>query len=80
MAPLVYTLPRLGLLPVCLYGRENAQKAPASPYPLNLRGELLGGHFGPEKKYSAPPLKNPQFAADTLPAPRPLLDPPPLGF
>ena len=29
--------------------------------------------FGPEKKCLAPPLpKNPQFAADTLPAPRPL--------
>ena len=32
----------------------------------------LGGHFGPEKKYLAPPQKIPQFAADTLPAPRPL--------
>ena len=34
----------------------------------------LGGQFGPEKKYLAPPSqKIPQFAADTLPAPRPLL-------
>ena len=50
-------------------------------FPWNL---LLGGHFGPEKKYLAPPppKKNPQFAADTLPAPRPLLENPPplLGF
>ena len=47
------------------------------------RGSLLGGHFGPEKKYLAPaPPKNPQFAADTLPAPRPLLGDLPalLGF
>ena len=36
---------------------------------------FLGGRFDPEKKYLAPPPKKiPQFAADTLPAPRP---PPP---
>ena len=27
----------------------------------------LGGHFGPEKKYLAPPQLIPHFAADTLP-------------
>ena len=32
----------------------------------------LGGHFCPEKKYLAPSPPIPQFAADTLPAPRPL--------
>ena len=34
------------------------------------------------KKKLAPPKKNPQFAAETLPAPRPLLKPPPplVGF
>ena len=40
-----------------------------------LRGcySLLVGHFGPDKKiFSPPPRKIPQFAADTLPAPRPL--------
>ena len=42
----------------------------------------LGGNFGPEKKYLAPP---PQFPANTLPAPRPPGPhppgrPPPLGF
>ena len=40
----------------------------------------LGGRFGPEKKiFRSPPPKNPQFGADTLPAPRalPLLKPPP---
>ena len=37
----------------------------------------LGGHFGPEKKYLAPPpTKFPGFPADTLPAPRP----PPLSW
>ena len=41
----------------------------------------LGGHFGPPKKYLAPPPKNPQFAADTLLTPWPLLEtPPPLEF
>ena len=41
----------------------------------------LGGHFSPEKKCLAPP-KIAQFAADTLPAPRPLplLQTPFLGF
>ena len=44
---------------------------------------VLGGHFGSEKKCLAPPpKKNPQFAADTLSAPRPLslLETPLLGF
>ena len=45
---------------------------------------MLGGRFGPEKKYLAPPPKKiPQFAADTLPHSRllPFLEPHPfLGF
>ena len=38
--------------------------------------------FRPRKKiFSPPPKKNPQFAADTLPTPRPLLEtPPPCGI
>ena len=43
----------------------------------------LGGRFGPEKKYLAPPpKKNPQVSADTLPAPPPPRNtpPPPVGF
>ena len=50
---------------------------------LFFRGSAkLGGRCGPEKKYLAPPPppKIPQFAADTLPAPRPLLFPPPPGI
>ena len=54
-------------------------------FPCGISLERLGGHFGPEKKkISPPPPKIPQFAADTLPALRPLLcwrPPPPLhGF
>ena len=37
--------------------------------------DSLGGHFGPEKKYLAPPPNSPKFPADTLPAPRPLSPP-----
>ena len=34
--------------------------------------DKLGGHFGPEKKYLAPPPPNSQIRCRHLPAPRPL--------
>ena len=65
--------------PICIYKFINSRIPTCNQYVLYL----LGGHFSPEKKYLPPPQKNPQFAADTLPAPRPLLDkhpPPPSGI
>ena len=44
------------------------------PDRLSAWSASLDGHFGPKKKKKSPPPppKIPQFAADTLPAPRPL--------
>ena len=52
--------------------RPNINKKPGVKFGKIFRNDLLGGHFGPEKKYLAPLPTIPQFAADTLPAPRPL--------
>ena len=62
----------LCLLSRCKF-RFGAQQAQ-----VQLENAILGGRFDPEKIFSSPPpLKFPQFAADTLPAPRPLPDNPP---